>query len=137
VTSESVADWLKDRWQAASDMSGTPIPGEHWLEVDLGEPAQLGALLLDWESAFATRWTLQARLRAADEWRVVATGAEALETRRFDQHVVQELELAPASAAEAARFVRLVIHEPATRWGASLWRMQVKGRWRGGASGVR
>jgi hypothetical protein len=25
VTSSSVNDWLKDRWQAAMDMSGTPI----------------------------------------------------------------------------------------------------------------
>merc|ERR1712137_181228 len=29
-------DWLKDRWQAAKDMSGAPLPGEHWLSVDLG-----------------------------------------------------------------------------------------------------
>ena len=25
MTSSSVNDWLKDRWQAAMDMSGTPI----------------------------------------------------------------------------------------------------------------
>jgi len=148
VTSESVADWLADRWQSASDMSGTPIPGEHWLEVDLGAPAQLTGALLDWETAYATRWTLMARLNEADPWRAVATGAEAAETRRAEQHVVQELSIAEAgtggagaatgasAAALAARFVRLVIHEPATRWGASLWRLQVKGRWRG-AAGVR
>eukprot|EP00961_Rhodomonas_salina_P057788 776565-Rhodomonas_salina.1 len=30
VTSSKMDDWLKDRWQAASDMSGTPIEGR-WL----------------------------------------------------------------------------------------------------------
>jgi len=29
-------DWIKDRWQAASDMGGTAIAGEHWVEIDLG-----------------------------------------------------------------------------------------------------
>ena len=134
-------------------MSGTPIPGPHWLEVDLGAPAQVTDALLDWETAFATHWTLLTRLREGDEWRSLATGAEAAETRRTEQHVVQELALAPAPApaeedgrARAggaggaggpgpglARFVRLLIHEPATRWGASLWRLQLKGRWLGGA----
>ncbi len=28
-----VQDWLKDRWQAAADMNGTPLPGPHWLQV--------------------------------------------------------------------------------------------------------
>ena len=27
-------DWLKDRWQAASDMGGTAIPGCHWVKLD-------------------------------------------------------------------------------------------------------
>ena len=27
-------DWLKDRWQAASDMGGTAIAGKHWIEMD-------------------------------------------------------------------------------------------------------
>ena len=83
-------------------MSGTPIPGPHWLEVDLGAPAQLTDALLDWETAFATHWTLLTRLREGDEWRSLATGAEAAETRRAEQHVVQELALAPAPAPAPA-----------------------------------
>ena len=35
VTSSRIDDWLKDRWQAAKNMQGTPISGAHWLEVDL------------------------------------------------------------------------------------------------------
>ena len=31
-------NWLHDRWQAASDMGGTAIPGSHWIEIDLGRP---------------------------------------------------------------------------------------------------
>eukprot|EP01043_Picozoa_sp_COSAG02_P090252 COSAG02_NODE_27131_length_616_cov_1.139265_1_plen_60_part_00 len=30
ITHSQSVDWLKDRWQAAKDMNGTPIPGKHW-----------------------------------------------------------------------------------------------------------
>jgi hypothetical protein len=31
-------DWLKDRWQAASDMHGTAIPGVHWVMLEFPSP---------------------------------------------------------------------------------------------------
>lgn len=37
VTNESVANWFTDRWQAG-DSQNYPLPGEHWLEVDLLRP---------------------------------------------------------------------------------------------------
>jgi hypothetical protein len=37
VTSGVVRDWLRDRWQAAKNMQGVPIPGTHWLEVQLSD----------------------------------------------------------------------------------------------------
>ena len=124
VTDERVADWLTDRWQAASDMGGTPIPGPHWLEVDLGGPALLERILLDWEAAFATQWTLSARIAPGDAWAALARGTDARETARDARHVVQEAALA---AGARGRFVRLDIEAPATQWGASLWRLQVWG----------
>jgi hypothetical protein len=53
VTSEAMSDWLTDRWQAASDMSGSPIPGSQWLEVDLGRTCVAERFVIDWETAFA------------------------------------------------------------------------------------
>ena len=35
VTTASTKDWLRDRWQAAADMNGTPVPGEHWVSVGM------------------------------------------------------------------------------------------------------
>lgn len=62
VTNESVADWLKDRWQAATNMRGTPIPGPHWIEIDLQKEYPVEALskiVIDWEDAYSDYWTLQ------------------------------------------------------------------------------
>lgn len=53
VTSEATSDGLTDRWQAASDMHGTPLPGQHWLEVDLGRTCVAERFVVDWETAFA------------------------------------------------------------------------------------
>ena len=58
------ADWLKDRWQAASDMGGTAIPGRHWLVVDLGRPVVADRAVLDWEAAFASKYRIEVRSTA-------------------------------------------------------------------------
>ena len=41
ITNESIANWLTDRWQAALNMKGEPIPGEHWVEIDLQRPCRI------------------------------------------------------------------------------------------------
>lgn len=81
VLSPSTKDWLKDRWQAAQDMSGTPIPGEHTITLSLknkkkkkkGGPAGqqpqqqeyrsfvVERVVLDWETAHATDYSLICR----------------------------------------------------------------------------
>ena len=53
VTSNIVKDWLKDRWQAAKNMQGVPIPGPHWIEVDLEQRCICSRFLVDFETAFA------------------------------------------------------------------------------------
>ena len=124
VTSEAVADWLADRWQAAANMQGDPLPGEHWLEVDLGAPCSLSHVLIDFEKAYSDRYTVQSRLTQGDSWSEVAVGSAAAQTSASDTHVIHEL---PARAGAAGRFVRLLILQPATRWGTSVWRFQVHG----------
>lgn len=53
VTSDSIMDPLRDRWQAASDLNGTPIPGPQWLEIDLKQTCIAERFVIDWETAFA------------------------------------------------------------------------------------
>lgn len=124
VTSEVMNDWLADRWQAAADMSGTPLPGEHWVEIDLEHIAsKLTRVVLDWEDAYSSEWTLRARLYEDAGWATLAVASDARQLHVTEKHVVQEVTL-PASSA---RYVRLIIHKPSTRWGSSLWRFQIWG----------
>ncbi|KAL7461207.1 hypothetical protein ACHAXS_001631, partial [Conticribra weissflogii] len=69
-------DWIKDRWQAASDMGGTAIKGSHWVMFDftrLIENSNKGAsnivnaisvskMVLDWEAAFARNYVIEGRM---------------------------------------------------------------------------
>ena len=132
---------LKDRWQAASDMKGTPIRGPHWLEVDLGRPCRVTRFLLDWETAFASDYTvlgLAAATAAAPGLEdaatpvVLADGAAVSSVTRAKQHVTHDLPAAAAASSAAppppwVQKVRLEIRKPATQWGVSLWQFQVFG----------
>ena len=62
-------DWLKDRWQAASDMHGSAIPGSHWVILDISrmlsstnEEVYLTKIVLDWETAFASDYRIETRI---------------------------------------------------------------------------
>mmetsp|Transcript_2751 Transcript_2751/g.8078 ORF Transcript_2751/g.8078 Transcript_2751/m.8078 type:complete len:211 (-) Transcript_2751:61-693(-) len=66
-------DWIKDRWQAASDMHGTEIKGKHWIEIDFFSlrdqdiafwPAYA---ILDWETAVSTDYVIYGRRGLEDE----------------------------------------------------------------------
>mmetsp|Transcript_22814 Transcript_22814/g.56340 ORF Transcript_22814/g.56340 Transcript_22814/m.56340 type:complete len:268 (-) Transcript_22814:322-1125(-) len=131
VTDPSVADWLKDRWQSASDMNGTPIPAI---------PAKF---VIDWETAHADDYTIEGRLSQTDEWKRVTTAESKGDRATSDKHVIdtvnissewgkQTLEtnvpdLSCNAPVSAVRFVRLLIHKPATRWAPSVWRFEVHG----------
>lgn len=62
IQSQPGSDWLKDRWQAASDMGGTAIPGHHWVLLDFKKPIMISKVLIDWETAYAKDYRLEARL---------------------------------------------------------------------------
>lgn len=52
-------NWLKARWQAASDMGGTAIKGPHLVEIDFGQEVNVCTVEIDWETAYGTasaRW---------------------------------------------------------------------------------
>ena len=58
-------DWIGDRWQAASDMGGTAIPGRHWILVDFSSSSSsvfVSKIVLDWETAYAEDYRVEGRL---------------------------------------------------------------------------
>jgi hypothetical protein len=40
-------------------MNGEPIPGEHWVEIDLQGVYSVDRLVIDWEVAYSNDWTVQ------------------------------------------------------------------------------
>jgi hypothetical protein len=40
-------------------MNGEPIPGEHWVEIDLQGVYSVDRILIDWEVAYSNDWTVQ------------------------------------------------------------------------------
>ncbi len=43
---------------AAKNMQGEPIPGRHWLEIDLQDIHTVEKIVIDWERAFSDQWTV-------------------------------------------------------------------------------
>jgi hypothetical protein len=54
-------DWIHDRWQAAGDMHGTSIPGQHWVILDFGTdaPRHLTKVVVDWEAAYSNDYRVE------------------------------------------------------------------------------
>ena len=71
ITDSKNADWLRDRWQAAKDMTGKPIPGPQWVMIDLGRRAQLTRLVLDWETAYGKAYTIEVSEDGKGHWRQI------------------------------------------------------------------
>ena len=54
-------DWIHDRWQAASNMHGKQIPGEHWIQLEFEDTDVVpDKIVLDWETAYADEYVLEA-----------------------------------------------------------------------------
>ena len=58
-------DWIKDRWQAASDMHGTAIRGYHWILLEFQHDIYVDSIVLDWEAAYSNNYQLDAAGAAA------------------------------------------------------------------------
>jgi hypothetical protein len=137
LTSGAVTrDWLRDRWQAAADMRGTPIPGDHWVQVSLPRaPCTVARLELDWEIAYADEYAVE--LRGGDCGSGGGGGGECPWTTpsvqrqprrsRGDKHLLDVVDVVDVAAAVGVRDVRISIVRPATQWGVSLWEVSVFG----------
>lgn len=142
-------DWLKDRWQAASDMGGTAIPGPHWIMMDFHDSYYFEKIILDWETAYALEYRIEGSRSLYDQWTVLydATLPIAKQivgqrtTREEGQspgvktkmplHIIHNINLQHQSDIhpfEAYRYLKVYILRPARGWGVSLWQVDVFGR---------
>jgi allantoicase len=131
ITSENIDDWLKDRWQAAKDLTGVPIPGEHWVEVDLGRPSYMSRFIIDWETGFSQDYAVFGRLNSDSEHQLVqlADSKQAKVIGSRKQHLIHEIAISSGAVrSRQYQHIRLLIRKPATQWGVSIWRFQVYGR---------
>ena len=149
------SDWLRDRWQAASDMGGTAIPGPHWILLDMGGRVGASRVVIDWETAHADEYRLEVRREPppdgdggdAAAWSVLFDGGRDADRARrrvatsgrspgvrdrvVPLHYVHTIDLprggdaAAAAAAADFRYLRLYIVRPAVGWGVSVWQLDV------------
>jgi len=63
IQSKPGSDWIHDRWQAASNMHGKNIPGEHWIQLEFEySKIFVDRIVLDWETAYADEYILEGSL---------------------------------------------------------------------------
>lgn len=132
VTSPAVADWLQDRWQAARDMSGTPIAGPHWLQLDLpGIALSLTRVLIDYEVALSRDYSVEIFCPDENKW------LAAHDTRRSDPqltsrhkkklHIIHDISIKSDTICKGFTKIKLNIRSPASRFGTSIWRFEAYG----------
>ncbi|MGW6414077.1 discoidin domain-containing protein [Streptomyces sp. NPDC055055] len=85
-----------------------------WLQVDLGAPATIRQVTLDWEAAYAKSFQIQVSNDAAT-WTTVHTTTQGTGGSQS------------LAVSGTGRFVRLYATERATAFGYSLWEFQVHG----------
>ena len=142
ILENRTADWLKDRWQAASDMHGTAIKGSHWVRVTLGRVVRVQSFLLDWETAYAEDYRLEGwyhnksavtyfdsqqaeyqSLRSSHSF-----GQSPGVKQKLPLHIVHEIECPAQTTSTLVEELHLFIRKPFHGgWGVSLWRFQAFG----------
>lgn len=140
-------DWLKDRWQAASDMGGTAIAGKHWIEMDFNRFVASKKIVLDWEAAWSDQYSIMCRSSEQEEWKMLydrsdkkskeyedlqifsttSSGQSPGVSFKLPLHVIHTLDL-KRSEDIFFRYLRLEIMKPAAGWGVSLWQIDVYGK---------
>ena len=147
-------DWLKDRWQAASDMHGTAIAGSHWIQMHFVDRVRVTRIILDWETAYSNDYSIQGckvqpppndgklkdgdcsvllfdTRRTADvKHRSIHQYGQSPgvpKTRKLPLHVIHALDDLPTDNNDIWS-LRIGIRRPYhAGWGVSLWRVEVYG----------
>lgn len=134
-------DWLHDRWQAASDMHGTEIKGQHWVAVQFRQTVRVTDVQLDWETAYSDDYVIRGQTSAnATVWTVDSQHKPTIQRYR----TVHEMGVSPGVknqklplhivhnyhnlTTEPIQQLQILIRSPFHKgWGVSLWSVQVYG----------
>jgi len=136
ILSDTADDWLKDRHQFAVDMSGRPIPGEHWIRLDFATAVHtIEKIVIDFEIAWAEDWALEYGDVNSEKFTLlydnIADGnmnGNSREETVNGKHHVTTVNLSPgAEKYEPFTSLRMIIRRPKTQWGTSIWRMKIFG----------
>ena len=95
------------RWSSA-------FSDPQWLQVDLGESATITSVLLDWETAYATKFSVRTSADGSN-WTTIYTTTAGAGGRQT------------LTVSGTGRYVRLETTARATQWGVSLNEFQVFG----------
>eukprot|EP00607_Mallomonas_marina_P007324 CAMPEP_0182418404 /NCGR_PEP_ID=MMETSP1167-20130531/2849_1 /TAXON_ID=2988 /ORGANISM="Mallomonas Sp, Strain CCMP3275" /LENGTH=301 /DNA_ID=CAMNT_0024592601 /DNA_START=293 /DNA_END=1198 /DNA_ORIENTATION=- len=145
VTEESTSSWLSDRWQVPlsefhEELGVQPEP--HWIELDLQRSCLVRKVVIDWENAYSDSWYVEGRLTGSSDWRRLGDSRGSKEIERRPFHIIQEAYTVTGghlsssgggggggegSPSHAVRYVRLMVNKAATKWGISIWRVQLWG----------
>jgi hypothetical protein len=141
-------DWIKDRWQAASNMHGKAIPGHHWVMLEFDEPIVVSKIVLDWEAAYANLYVIKGSLeeittenlfsggnvytlfdsRVTDEGRHVAEFGKSPGVKtKTPLHVVHTID--ELNHNWPIKYLRIGILKSEMGWGVSLWQVDVYGQY--------
>jgi len=104
---KSVADGRSDtRWSSS-------FSDPQWIAIDLGKPQKISRIVLEWEAAFGSAYTIEVS-PDGETWKVV------YETER-GQGGKEEIKFTPVEA----KWVRLTGVKRGTQYGYSLWEFRV------------
>ena len=136
VLSPVVTHWLQHRWQAASDMSGTPVPGPHWLQFDLQHSAvTISRVIIDYEVALSVDYYVSVWCDASHMWVTVFDSKDKRDSHNINsnvkskQHIIHDIRINYNEKTDCRLFskIRLDIRRPATRFGTSVWHFDALG----------
>ncbi|MEP7765764.1 DUF1996 domain-containing protein [Sanguibacter sp. 25GB23B1] len=122
IASSSEADNLGPRYAVDGDPQtrwASNAADDQWFRIDLGAPATMTTIVLDWESAYGKDFVIQTSDDAVT-WRTVATVTGGTGGRQA------------VDVSASGRYVQLVAIERGTDYGYSLWELEVYGS--GGAA---
>jgi hypothetical protein len=105
--SAAIDDVFSTRWSSN-------FTDNEWLAQDLGTPARVGSLRINWEHAFAKSYAIQTGTSLTGPWTTVATETGQFGPQFIDLNVT-------------TRFLRLLGLKRATQYGYSVWEMEVYG----------
>ena len=128
IVSSSTKDWLRDRWQAAKDMTGAPIPGPHFVLLSaVTSFTVISRVTIDWETASASNIQISAILSGGSS-KVIYKYGDKRERSKKPKHVIDSFPIDFKSPdMEKIVQIRIDIVSPETIWGSSIWYVEIWG----------